>query len=151
MKFQIKSAELEDSSSIAALFDEYRVFYNQESNLTLAEDFISSRLKNSESTIFCAISNSNEYVGFVQLYPTFSSVSVRRSWVLNDLYVSSDVRGRGVAKLLMSAARDLALSTGANGIALETSFDNKNAQALYESLGYKHESKYKHYFLNLEQ
>ena len=151
MKFQIKSAKLEDASAIAALFDAYRVFYNQKSNLVLAEEFISSRLKNSESAIFCAISDSNEYVGFVQLYPTFSSVSVRRSWVLNDLYVSSDVRGRGVGKLLMSAARDLAVTTGANGIALETSPDNKNAQALYESLGYEHESTYKHYFLNIEQ
>ena len=149
MNFQIIKAELKDAPSIAPLFDSYRVFYKKESNLNLAIDFISSRLKNNESTIFYAVDDSGSYIGFVQLYPTFSSVSAMRSWVLNDLYVNSSARGKGVAKLLMEAAKKLAVETGANGIALETAPDNEKAQALYKDLGYQLENEYQHYFLSL--
>jgi GNAT superfamily N-acetyltransferase len=43
-------------------------------------------------------------VGFAQLYPSFSSVLMKRIWILNDLFVEKDFRREGVAKLLMDAA-----------------------------------------------
>jgi len=99
--------------------------------------------------LFFAVTDTNEFIGFIQLYPTFSSVSAKRSWVLNDLYVLADFRGNGIAKQLMNAAHELALETGANGIALETVPDNNQAKALYQSLGYKLTNEYLHYFLSL--
>ncbi|MCK8044282.1 GNAT family N-acetyltransferase [Shewanella sp. 1CM18E] len=138
-----------DAALIAPLFDAYRVFYGQASNLQLAEEFIAERLTNNESVIFLALDNNGDALGFTQLYPGFSSVSAARIWVLNDLFVSDNARCQGVATLLMHAAKELGIKAGVKGLALETGVNNVNAQRLYESLGYVKESGSYHYLLNL--
>jgi len=151
MNIVVNRAKFENVNEVSALFNSYRVFYSQESNLDLAKEFISERINNSESVIFYAIDDTGTYLGFTQLYPNFSSVSAKRSWVLNDLYVSESVRRLGVGKKLMEAAKFFAESTNAKGIALQTAENNVNAQALYESLGYKKGSGFFSYFLSLQQ
>ena len=149
MDVTVKRASAIDASTIAPLFNQYRIFYQQEDNLDLALNFIHKRLLNDESVIFFALDNHDNCIGFTQLYPSFSSVSAKRTWVLNDLYVAENARKSGVAKILMAAAKDYALSTHAKGIALETAENNVNAQKLYDSLGYKKEQGFIHYFLTL--
>jgi ribosomal protein S18 acetylase RimI-like enzyme len=143
-------AALEDLDALATLFDGYRVFYKQPSDPALAHAFIGERLRRDESVIFIARDGaSREALGFTQLYPMFSSVSARRIWVLNDLFVASTARKRGVARALMDRARDFATEAGALRLILETAEDNRAAQALYESLGYVLESGERHYSLEL--
>ena len=138
-----------DVALIAPLFDAYRVFYGQASNLALAEEFIAERLANNESVILLAVDSSGKALGFTQLYPSFSSVSAARIWVLNDLFVSDNARRQGVATQLMHAAKKFGIKTGVKGLVLETGVNNVNAQRLYESLGYIKESGSYHYLLNL--
>ena len=145
----IKKAVNSDIPELSKLFDAYRVFYKQESDLNLAVEFLSERIKNSESTIFVAITNENNYVGFTQLYPSFSSVSAKRTWILNDLYVQERARGNGVATKLMNKAKELAKENQLKGISLSTAKTNTNAQNLYESLGYERDSVYYSYFLTI--
>lgn len=143
-------ATLDDLDALTTLFDGYRVFYQQPSDLGLARAFIEERLRQDESVIFIAHDNGNRgALGFTQLYPMFSSVSARRIWVLNDLFVARAARKRGVARALMDCARDFATEAGALRLILETAEDNHAAQALYESLGYVHESGERHYALEL--
>jgi ribosomal protein S18 acetylase RimI-like enzyme len=143
-------ATLEDLDVLTALFDGYRVFYKQPSDPALARAFIGERLRRGESVIFIARDGGNrEALGFTQLYPMFSSVSARRIWVLNDLFVAFTARKRGVARALMDRARDFAIEAGALRLILETAEDNRAAQALYESLGYVLESGERHYSLEL--
>lgn len=149
MGVSVKRAGVEDASRVAVLFDAYRVFYEQKSDLALAESFITARLSNEESVIFVAESAEGEFVGFTQLYPNFSSVSAQRTWVLNDLYVAPEARRLGAGKALMNIAKEYAIATQSKGIALETAKDNVNAQALYESLGYRKGESFYSYFLSL--
>jgi GNAT superfamily N-acetyltransferase len=149
MKIKVNVASLNELNNVAKLFNEYRVFYQQESDYTLAEAFISARIKNDESIIFYAINEEGEYLGFTQLYRTFSSVSAQASLVLNDLYVAEIARRQGVGKLLLNTAKDYALEHNVKGLALSTAVDNKKAQSLYESLGYKKDTTDFHYFLTL--
>ncbi len=143
-------ATLDDLDALASLFDGYRVFYKQRSDLALARTFIEERLQRDESVIFIARDGQNrEALGFTQLYPMFSSVAARRIWVLNDLFVAATARKRGVARALMGCARDFAMEAGALRLILETAEDNHAAQALYESLGYVLESGERHYSLEL--
>lgn len=151
MSISVKRATLDNARKIGELFNSYRVFYEQKPDLELAINFISERIENEESVIFYATDEQGSAVGFTQLYPNFSSVSAKRSWVLNDLFVSTNSRRLGVGKKLMEAARVFATNSRAKGIALETTEDNVKAQALYESLGYEKESGFIHYFLNLPQ
>jgi ribosomal protein S18 acetylase RimI-like enzyme len=143
-------ATLDDLDALATLFDGYRVFYKQASDPALARAFIEERLQHDESVIFIARDGGNrEALGFTQLYPMFSSVSARRIWVLNDLFVAPAARKCGVAHALMDCARDFAMRAGALRLILETAENNHAAQALYESLGYVRESGERHYALEL--
>jgi ribosomal protein S18 acetylase RimI-like enzyme len=80
-----------------------------------------------------------EPIGFVQLYPVFSSTAARpgRLWLLNDLYVVPGARAKGAGRALMEHARTHAIKTGATGLFLQTARDNIVAQRLYESVGYR--------------
>ncbi len=144
-------ARLDDLDALTALFDGYRVFYKQSSDLVLARAFIAERLRRDESVIFIARDGgSHKALGFTQLYPMFSSVAARRIWVLNDLFVAPQARRRNVGKALMEAARAFAAETGALRLVLETAEDNHAAQMLYDSLGYLRERGTCHYSLDLE-
>ena len=88
-----------DLRAVAALFDGYRQFYEQPADYPLAEAFIRDRLANDESVVFLALDReSRAGLGFVQLYPSFSSAAARRIWILNDLYVAPTARRRGVGR-----------------------------------------------------
>ncbi|MFE4241602.1 GNAT family N-acetyltransferase [Peribacillus butanolivorans] len=141
----IQKATLNELDSLTELFDLYRVFYEQTSNLEGAREFLKERLTNEESVIFMAFDGDNP-IGFVQLYPSFSSVSMMRSWVLNDLFVKGKARKKGFGEKLLKAAIAFAKETGAKGVSLETDKDNGNAQKLYEKIGFIRESNYFYYF-----
>jgi ribosomal protein S18 acetylase RimI-like enzyme len=141
----IHRASLNELNPLTELFDSYRVFYKQESDLEGARAFLKDRLINEDSVVFIAYDETNP-VGFVQLYPTFSSVSMKRSWILNDLYVNASARKKGYGELLIKKAIEFAEETGAKGVSLETGHDNLTAQSLYEKIGFKKESNYFYYF-----
>ena len=147
---QIVRARLEHAELVVPLFDAYRQFYKQSSNLAGAREFVTERLKKEQSVIFLAIEEKDGSplgIGFTQLYPSFSSTNMRRLWILNDLYVSPNVRKKGIGEALMERARQWAVETGAEGLTLETAVDNRTAQRLYEKLGYKKDEVYFRYNL----
>ena len=101
---QIIRVQLEHAELIAPLFDAYRQFYKQSSNLAGAREFVTDRLKKNESVIFLAVEKKDSSplgIGFTQLYPSFSSTNMRRLWILNDLYVSPNARKKGIGEALL--------------------------------------------------
>jgi len=147
--YHVRYASPDDLDLLVPLFDAYRVFYEQPSDLNIARTFLKERLQLRESVILLALSNSGEGLGFVQLYPFFSSVSAKRIWVLNDLFVTEKARGTGVSRVLMDAAKQHAHFTGAPRITLSTAKTNRRAQVLYESLGYVRDNDYLTYDLKV--
>ena len=85
-----------DLDALALLFDAYRQFYCQSSDVPRARDWLRSRLRVGESVVLLA-RRGGAMLGFVQLYPMFSSVRTAKTWILNDLYVDAGARRRGVA------------------------------------------------------
>ncbi|MFB4161354.1 N-acetyltransferase family protein [Geomicrobium sp. JSM 1781026] len=144
----ITQATIEDLNRVVPLFNLYRGFYHQTSDLPGATDYIQARLENGDSTIFLAEID-GEDVGFVQLYPTYSSIAMQNSWILNDLYVLEGARKHGVGEALMKRALQLGKETGANAIELSTAIDNTRAQHLYEKLNYTRETDFYTYTLHL--
>jgi GNAT superfamily N-acetyltransferase len=145
---QLIAVTPESVGLIAPLFDAYRQFYGQTSDLDGARRFLLERLQQGESVIFAVIEGENT-LGFTQLYPSFSSVSMRPIWILNDLFVVENARRRGVGARLLTAARDHAMQTGAARLVLSTGVENRTAQALYEQQGWKKDTAYFHYELQL--
>ena len=133
---------------LVPLFDAYRQFYKQRSDMAGARKFLRKRLAREESVVFLAM-DGKEAVGFVQLYPSFDSVAMRNLWILYDLFVAPTARRRGVAKLLMERARRYAAETKAKRLILETAVDNVTAQKLYERLGWKRDTAFHRYYLDV--
>jgi len=151
MAIQALRADASHIDQIAPLFDAYRMFYQQPSNLSQSRAFIAERIARDESVIFLAQDTVGENLGFVQLFPTFSSIEAHRTWLLGDLFTTPAARGKGVGTLLMNTARDFAKLAGGKGMTLETATDNFTAQRLYESLGWVRDPGYYTYCLDLKK
>lgn len=132
----VRTATLDDLDRLVPLFDGYRRFYGQQGDLERARAFLHERMALRESVLFLA-STADADLGFTQLFPGFSSVKTERLWILNDLYVVPEARGRGVGRMLLERARAHARATGAVRVTLSTAADNARAQGLYESFGYR--------------
>lgn len=141
----IKIATIDDLDAVAKLFDGYRIFYGQEGDIVGCTAFIKERIEKEEAVIFIAYDETGQGAGFTLLYPTFSSVSRQRVFVLNDLYVAKHQRRLGLGAKLMSAAGAFGKKNGAIRLHLETGIDNVHAQALYEKEGWIKETDTYHY------
>ena len=135
----IRRAKKKDIGDLSVLFDKYRIFYKQKSDVENARSFLKKRMKRKESVIFVA-EERDELIGFTQLFPIFSSVSMKRTWLLNDLYVNERSRGIGAATKLLDAAKEFGAKTESKWLILQTAADNFTAQKVYEKNGWMRET-----------
>jgi GNAT superfamily N-acetyltransferase len=145
---QVDRADVSDVDALHELFMGYLAFYERDVDPESARVFLRERIQNGQSVVFVAWLDGRA-VGFVQLYPAFASLSLKRNWILNDLFVAESARGSGVATALMTAARQLASETGACEVFLQTARTNASAQALYEKLGYVRDDAFLVYTLDV--
>jgi len=152
-----RQAGIVDLPQLVTLFDGYRQFYRQQSNLKATEAFIRERLQAQDSVFIITVTDKSdnlinsdtpgEGMGFTQLYPSFSSVAMQRTWILNDLYVAENYRQLGVATQLIESARTYAQQTNALAIKLATAVDNEQAKSLYNKVGFKKITEFDYYTL----
>ncbi|MEK5034174.1 GNAT family N-acetyltransferase [Paenibacillus sp. FSL R7-0302] len=150
LNFRFERAGLEDVEELAPVFDEYRSFYGQASDLEAAREFLTARLQHEESVVFMAVAGEGEdrrIYGLAQLYPSFSSITVQPVWILNDLFVTQEQRGQGLGSLLLEGVKGFAQGTGAKGLTLSTMITNTGAQRLYEAQGYERDESFYTYHL----
>lgn len=144
MGITVRPATLNDLDQLIPIFDAYGRFYDQQSNLSLARQFLNGRLARNESVVLIAENGGGAAIGFVQLYPTFSSILAAPMYVLSDLFVVPDGRRRGVGTLLLQSAIEIACATGAVRVELATAMTNSPAQRLYEALGWQRDEFYQY-------
>ncbi len=144
-----RRATPDDLDELVPLFDGYRQFYGQPSDLALARSFLSERLAHDQSVIYLAFDDEQRALGFTQLFPSFSSVSAARLFILNDLFVHPNARGRGVGAALLRVAADFGRAAKAVELELSTATTNKTAQALYEREGWRRDQDFHVYRLPL--
>jgi ribosomal protein S18 acetylase RimI-like enzyme len=132
----------ENLESLENLFNEYRIFYEQESDIPSCRAFIQKNLEQERSMIFLLLDDAGGPIGFSQLYPAICSLAMKPYYYLSDLYVVPSARKKGHARYLMNYVMDHCTKEGAQRVTLDTAIANKTAQGLYESLGYERESVY---------
>lgn len=143
---KIQQTNINDIEDLEVIFSLYLKFYEVESIRDDNITFLKERVQNSESVIFTA-KKDDEIVGFTQLFPTFSSASLKKVYILNDLFVLENYRNQGIAKLLIHQVIEFAKENNCARVSLSTARNNP-AQFLYEKLGFK-ESSFKFYNYNL--
>lgn len=149
-QINIREANPADVNQLAELFDKYRIFYEYQSDLVSAEKFLSERIERSDSFIFVAEASDGKLVGFVQLYPLFSSTRMKKLWLLNDLFVEPSFRGRGISILLIDRAKLLAKESSAVGLTLETAKSNVIGNELYPRTGFHLDVDHNYYVWNAD-
>ena len=140
----VREAWLSDVDDIAPLFNAYRMFYEQPSDLDGAKAWIRDNMALKRATLFVCQEN-DVLLGFTQLYPAFCSVEMKPFYVLYDVYVDPKSRQRGVASMLLRHAHAWAKTQGATRVDLETAHTNTTAQSVYEALGYALDSEFRKY------
>ena len=144
MTDSVHRASIQDLDRLVRLFDAYRQFYGQHSDLIVTRQFLNDRLTRNESVVLVAENDGGAAIGFVQLYQTFSSILAAPMYVLSDLFVIPEVRRKGVGTLLLQSAVETARATGAVRLELATAITNVSAQRLYESLGWQRDEFYQY-------
>ncbi|HBH38109.1 MAG TPA: GNAT family N-acetyltransferase [Curvibacter sp.] len=144
----IRLAGISDLEPLLLLFDAYRRFYGREGAIDSARTFLRQRLERGESVVLLALLG-QQPVGFAQLYPGFSSLSMGRTFVLNDLFVHPEYRKLGAGKGLVEAATEHARRAGAISLSLSTATTNTAAQSLYEALGWQRDRNFFTYEFDL--
>lgn len=104
------------------------------------------RILNNESQIFVSFDDTGVMTGFVQIYPIFSSTRMKRLWILNDLFVHHDFRGKGISKALIDKAKELCVSSNSCGMILETAKSNLIGNALYPSTSFELDKDHNYYY-----
>lgn len=144
----IRQATLNDVEAISPLFDAYRVFYEQKSDLDGAAKYLTENLSRQRSHVF-VFEDADTVLGFTQLYPAFCSVAMKPFFVLYDLYVVPTARAKGVGTSLLRFAHDWAQAQGAFRVDLETAHTNVTAQSVYVALGYELDTEFRKYSFDL--
>ncbi len=147
---RIVQATLEHLDLLTPMFIKYREFYGELALPDSSRKFLENRLKRKESVIYMALADDEDrLLGYCQLYPSFSSLSLKRVWILNDIYVAEDARRQLVADRLLQTAKKMAKDTNAIRLRVATSQNNLAAQKTYESIGFREDTVFKNYTLEL--
>ena len=125
--------------------NEYRVFCGYEKSTKDTKEFFGHLIQGKKAKIFIAISENDDVMGFINLYPSFSTLALGKILILNDLCVYSKFRRLGVAQALIEEALKFAKHSGAIRIELKTETTNINAQQLYSRIGFKEDVENIHY------
>ncbi|MGH8432975.1 MAG: GNAT family N-acetyltransferase [Pseudomonas sp.] len=145
---RIVQATLEHLDLLTPLFVKYREFYGELPFPDSSRNFLEKRLRRKESVIYMALADEDDkLLGFCQLYPSYSSLSLKRVWILNDIYVAEDARRQLVADRLLQTAKKMARETQAVRMRVSTSSNNEVAQRVYESIGFREDTQFKNYVL----
>ena len=139
---QLNHADLE---SLVLLFAAYLDFYGVKQPSAAQRAFLRARLEACDSAAFGSFDESGRMTGFALCHFAHNSLRLAPAWILHDLFVSTDHRRQGMARQLLAAVHAAARAAGACEVVLSTAHDNRNAQALYESAGYKRDEQFRTY------
>ncbi len=131
----IAQASTADLDAVAPLFDAYRSFFAGSDDLARSRRFLEERLSAADSVVFFARSEA-QALGFIQLYPLWSSWYCRRVWFLSDLYVREESRKCGVGRRLVERAIGHAVLSGSSSIMVELPHREPHLREFYATLGF---------------
>ena len=138
-----------DLDALAPLFASYLDFYRVAQSSEDQRQFLAERLAAEDSAAFGAFGESGRMTGFALCHLAHNSLRLAPAWILHDLFVDPQSRRKGSARQLLDAVHEAARAAGACEVILSTAHDNRAAQALYESAGYRHDQVFRTYVRNL--
>jgi GNAT superfamily N-acetyltransferase len=135
-ELEVAPVALEEFEQLLPLIAAYQRFYevaeiDEERNRAFFRRFLAP----SEDGLLLRGRREGRFVGYACLYWHFSSLEAVESVLMNDLFVLSEERGRGVGRALIEASAEVARERGVPFVEWSTAPDNETAQRLYDSVG----------------
>lgn len=128
-----------NKGAVIELLQEYRTFYDYPVQTEDIQAFL-TQLQHHQAHQMFVFELEGTPLGFVNLYPCYSTLALQKLYILNDLYVSEQGRGKGVAKSLILHALEFARQRQAIRIELKTDRMNENARGLYRAMGFEEDA-----------
>jgi GNAT superfamily N-acetyltransferase len=130
----VAEADLDDLLPLLRGYcDFYEVNPSDEALLALCRALIADHER--EGLQLIARQPDGKAVGFATLYWTWQTLNAARLGVMNDLFVTDEARGTGLADRLIAACRERCAEHGARELAWQTAKDNHRAQKVYDRVG----------------
>ncbi|MGG1556396.1 GNAT family N-acetyltransferase [Paenibacillus ferrarius] len=101
--------------------------------------------------IFLVAQHGDKYLGFTTFHWGFSTTKGLPILKIQDVFTLPEYRNRGVARTLLSHTIQIAASSGAHRVQLETDTTNLPARTLYANMGFEWISQKEVYMLPLQQ
>ncbi len=147
---RIVQASVDRLDDVTPLFIKYREFYGQLPRPEASRRFLHDRLVNEQAIILLAEEDeTGKVLGFCQLIPSFSALTLNPSWVLKGIYVVEEARRQLVADKLINEAKQRARTAGIKRMTVMTGEENIAAQQLYRSLGFSDDAELTYFALKL--
>ncbi|MFF0472116.1 GNAT family N-acetyltransferase [Micromonospora zamorensis] len=121
---------------LAALFDDYRVHYDQPSSPETTRSWLHDQLAQHRLSAAAAV-RADDVCGFITVMTMPASLTLGTAWSIRDLYVAPRHRRSGIANALLRHTIHNARSAGARRVSLQTETDNAPALRLYTELGFQ--------------
>lgn len=148
---RILQARPEHLDLLTPLFIRFRESKGEDTLPDSSRKFLETRLKRNESIIYLALAaEEDQLLGFCQLYPSYSSLSLKRVWLINDLYVAEQARRQLVADHLLQTVKQMAIDSHSVRLRAMCPQGNNSARALYESVGFKDDLRFTTLTLELD-
>ncbi|MBS1513442.1 MAG: GNAT family N-acetyltransferase [Bacteroidetes bacterium] len=124
------------------LFHDYRISLGLHSVPIAEEKFLRKRFYDGDFHVILAsvmfnsgIIEYTEYAGFAILYPFYSTIQLKKIWLLNDIFVEKKYRHQGIGTMLLETCINISEKTESCGIVLETLIESFGAKKLVEKRG----------------
>ena len=145
---RIINANLDHLDQLTPMFIRYRELYGAMPQAEASREYLTARLNKNEAVILLAFEQ-DTLLGFCLVYPSFSSVSLRPTWIINDLYVSEEARGQHIARKLLQEISQQAHGNQAVRLRVSINANNEIAKRLYESADFLEDKHFRNYILPL--
>jgi GNAT superfamily N-acetyltransferase len=134
--------------ALADIFDQYRVYYDEASDVSRSAAWLDEKLRTSHLRAFVAEDN-GRFVGFATTVEVPASLRLAHFWQIRDLFVLTTHRRLGVGRALLASIREAAIASGALRLVLQTEDDNDPALRLYTNSGFAQVEGYRSLMLPL--
>ncbi|HGE5782846.1 TPA: N-acetyltransferase family protein [Bacillus pseudomycoides] len=130
---EVFKATYEDRETVINLIKMYMEFYEKPvHDKNSLDELVNTIIKNADLGLFYICTVNKDPVGFATLYTTFSTLSIGRAMILNDLFVIPNYRELGVGDMLFNTCKKYVQDNNYAYMEWVTAKDNIAAQNFYK-------------------
>ena len=149
MTIEIVPSTEDNAKVLSELMAGYFSFYELDPNEKIITSLIHKLREDSDNNKQFLARFEGKYIGFITLYEIYSTLTGGKVILMNDLFVQSGLRGKGIGQALFKFGVEYTKKLGYPKMEWVTEPNNTQARRFYDKLGGK-SSQWIYYALKME-